>query len=66
MLQRNLRNAYVRSGRLDDTLEELGVVSPTNDSKPLNVFVNDLEDVQDTVVELELTKVRTMGPSTNK
>ncbi|PJO44709.1 DNA translocase FtsK [Lysinibacillus xylanilyticus] len=43
LLQRNLRNAYVRSGRLVDTLKELVVVYPIDDSKPLDVFVNYLE-----------------------
>lgn len=52
LLQRKLRIGYARAARLVDKLEERGVVSPPNGSKPREVIAKDLEAVQDTIVEV--------------
>lgn len=54
MLQRKFRIGYARAARLIDTLEERGVVSSTDGSKPREVLVKNLEDIRDTIVGLEL------------
>lgn len=55
MLQRKFRIGYARAARLVDTLEERGVVSPPDGSKPREVLVKDLENIRDTIVGLEFT-----------
>ncbi|WP_286925101.1 MULTISPECIES: DNA translocase FtsK [Lysinibacillus] len=55
MLQRKFRIGYARAARLVETLEERGVVSPPDGSKPREVLVKDLENIRDTIVGLEFT-----------
>jgi len=55
MLQRKFRIGYARAARLVDTLEERGIVSPPDGSKPREVLVKDLENIRDTIVGLEFT-----------
>ncbi len=55
MLQRKFRIGYARAARLVDTLEERGVVSPPDGSKPREVLVKDFENIRDTTVGLEFT-----------
>ncbi len=45
LLQRRLRIGYGRASRLIDTMEEQGIVSPADGSKPRTVLVNSLDDV---------------------
>jgi len=45
LLQRRLRIGYGRASRLIDTMEEQGIVSPANGSKPRAVLVNSMSDV---------------------
>lgn len=46
LIQRKFRVGYARAARIADTLEELGIVSPPDGSKPREVLVNNIEDVQ--------------------
>ena len=43
LLQRRLRVGYARAARLLDILEEMGVVSPADGSKPREVFISQEE-----------------------
>lgn len=43
LLQRRLRFGYNKAARIMDELEELGVVGPSNGSKPRDVYVHDAE-----------------------
>jgi S-DNA-T family DNA segregation ATPase FtsK/SpoIIIE len=45
LLQRRLRIGYGRASRLIDTMEEQGIVSPADGSKPRSVLVNSMNDV---------------------
>ncbi len=45
LLQRRLRIGYGRASRLIDTMEEQGIVSPADGSKPRSVLVNSMDDV---------------------
>lgn len=44
LLQRRLKVGYARAARLLDILEEKGLVSPPEDSKPRQVLINSLEE----------------------
>jgi S-DNA-T family DNA segregation ATPase FtsK/SpoIIIE len=45
LLQRRLRIGYGRASRLIDMMEEQGIVSPADGSKPRDVLVNSVSDV---------------------
>lgn len=45
LLQRRLRVGYARAARLLDSLEEAGIIGPSEGSKPREVFI-EMEDVQ--------------------
>jgi len=45
LLQRRLRIGYGRASRLIDTMEEQGIVSPADGSKPRSVLVHSMDDV---------------------
>ena len=45
LLQRRLRIGYGRASRLIDEMEEQGIVSPANGSKPRDVLVTSMSDV---------------------
>lgn len=45
LLQRRLRIGYGRASRLIDEMEEQGIVSPANGSKPRDVLVNSMSEV---------------------
>ncbi len=45
LLQRRLRIGYGRASRLIDMMEEQGIVSPADGSKPRDVLVNSIEEV---------------------
>lgn len=45
MLQRKLRIGYTRAARLVDTMEELGVVAPYAGSKPREVLVKNIDEL---------------------
>jgi len=45
LLQRRLRIGYGRASRLIDEMEEQGIVSPANGSKPRDVLISSINDV---------------------
>ncbi len=45
LLQRRLRVGYARAARLIETMEERGIVSPADGSRPREVLVNSVEEV---------------------
>lgn len=46
LLQRQLRVGYARAARLVDTLEEKGIVGPADGSRPRDVLISDLSEIQ--------------------
>ncbi|MDQ3158648.1 MAG: DNA translocase FtsK [bacterium] len=51
LLQRRLRVGYARAARLIETMEEHGIVSPADGSRPREVLVNSADEVLNPVVE---------------
>ena len=45
-LQRRLKVGYARAGRIMDMLEDKGIVGPANGSKPREVYITDIEELQ--------------------
>lgn len=45
LLQRRLRVGYARAARLIETMEERGIISPADGSRPREVLVNSVEEV---------------------
>ncbi|MCL2883842.1 MAG: FtsK/SpoIIIE domain-containing protein, partial [Coriobacteriia bacterium] len=45
-LQRRLKVGYARAGRIMDNLEQKGIVGPANGSRPREVFVDDLLELE--------------------
>ncbi|MCL2339744.1 MAG: FtsK/SpoIIIE domain-containing protein, partial [Actinomycetia bacterium] len=45
-LQRRLKVGYARAGRIMDNLEQKGIVGPANGSKPREVFVSDILELE--------------------
>ncbi len=48
LLQRRLRVGYARAARLIETMEERGIISPADGSRPREVLVNSVEEVLNT------------------
>ena len=46
MVQRRLKLGYARAGRIMDMLEEMGVVGPARGSKPRDVLIRDLDELE--------------------
>lgn len=46
MIQRRLRIGYTRAARMIDTMEMDGIVGPYNGSKPRDIIVENIEDVE--------------------
>ena len=46
LLQRRLRIGYGRASRLIDEMEDKGIVGPPNGSKPRDILISSLEDVE--------------------
>ena len=47
LLQRRLRIGYARAARLLDLLEERGIVSPADGSRPRDVLISDISEIMD-------------------
>ncbi|MCL2414473.1 MAG: DNA translocase FtsK [Bacteroidales bacterium] len=47
LIQRKLKLGYARSGRLMDQLEDAGIVGPSQGSKPREVYIKDLQTLED-------------------
>jgi DNA segregation ATPase FtsK/SpoIIIE, S-DNA-T family len=46
MIQRRMKLGYARAGRVMDLLEEMGVVGPARGSKPRDVLIADLDELE--------------------
>jgi S-DNA-T family DNA segregation ATPase FtsK/SpoIIIE len=51
ILQRRLRLGYTRAARLIDMMEEEGIIGPFRGSKPREILVNDIEEIEQKEVE---------------
>ncbi len=47
MIQRKLRVGYTRAARMVDIMEEEGIVGPYNGSKPREILVNDMSEIEE-------------------
>jgi S-DNA-T family DNA segregation ATPase FtsK/SpoIIIE len=47
MIQRKLRVGYTRAARMIDIMEEEGIVGPYNGSKPREILVNDMSEIEE-------------------
>lgn len=46
MIQRKMQLGYNRAGRIMDQMEKLGIVGPTNGSKPREVYMHTVEELE--------------------
>jgi S-DNA-T family DNA segregation ATPase FtsK/SpoIIIE len=46
LLQRRLKIGYGRASRIIDEMEERGIVGPPNGSKPREILISSLEEVE--------------------
>jgi S-DNA-T family DNA segregation ATPase FtsK/SpoIIIE len=46
LIQRKLKLGYARSGRLMDQLEDVGIVGPSQGSKPREVYIKDMQALE--------------------
>jgi len=51
LIQRKLKLGYARSGRLMDQLEDAGIVGPAQGSKPREVYVRDIQALEEKLAE---------------
>lgn len=58
LLQRNLKLGYNRAGRLIDQLEAAGIVGSFESSKARDVFVSNLNDLENYLTKYRLQKVK--------
>lgn len=56
MIQRRMKLGYNRAGRIMDQLEALGIVGPTEGSKPREVLYYDVQELERFLVELKKRK----------
>ena len=47
MLQRRLRVGYARAARLIETMEEQGIIGPADGSRPREVLITSMEDLEE-------------------
>ncbi len=64
-LQRRLRIGYARAARLLDLLEEAGVVGPAEGSKPREILIKSLEDLEDNSQDQELSRLEKTNQEIN-
>ncbi|MCL2682218.1 MAG: DNA translocase FtsK [Bacteroidales bacterium] len=51
LIQRKLKLGYARSGRLMDQLEDAGIVGPSQGSKPREVYIKDMQTLENLLIE---------------
>ncbi|MDR0437317.1 MAG: DNA translocase FtsK [Bacteroidales bacterium] len=51
LIQRKLKLGYARSGRLMDQLEDAGIVGPSQGSKPREVYIKDMQTLENLLME---------------
>ncbi len=52
LIQRKLKLGYARSGRLMDQLEDAGIVGPSQGSKPREVYIKDIQALENVLQNL--------------
>ena len=45
LLQRRLRIGYGRASRIIDEMEERGIVGPANGSKPRDILISEIDEI---------------------